>query len=191
MGKNGMGKMGALGDMLGGIKAEYTGTAGSATQKKFDTLQDDSVSNKEIKGVIVRSGGIVDALRVIYADGSGTAYGNPKGGSEHRIMLDDGDGIKSISGVSDSNYDGDRAISKLVIETVNGKKYGPFGSWGGKTFSISVPEGAIFTGFAGTALTSERHGFVESLGMSYMKADENMMKGLMGGLGNMGGKAGL
>lgn len=191
MGTNDMDKMGAIGDMLGGIKAEYTQTAGSATKKKFDTLQDDSVSDKGVKGVVVRSGGIVDAICVIYADGSGTMYGNPRGGSEHRIMLGDGDSIKSISGVFDSNYHGNRAIGKLVIETVNGKKYGPFGSCGGKTFSISIPEGAAFAGFVGTALMADRHGFVESLGMSYMKADENMIKGLMGGLGSIGGQGGL
>lgn len=191
MGKNNMDKMGAIGDMLGGIKAEYTQIAGSSTKKKFDTLQDDQVSNKEIRGVAVRSGGIVDAIYVIYADGSGTVYGNPKGGTEHKIMLDDGDNIKSISGVSDANYYDNRVISKLVIETVNGKKYGPFGSWGSKAFSISIPEGAAFAGFVGTALITDKHGCVESLGMSYVKADADMIKGLMGGLGNMGGQGGL
>ncbi|MCM1090690.1 MAG: hypothetical protein NC092_08495 [Butyrivibrio sp.] len=186
MEKNDMKNMGAIGDMLGGIKAEYTPTAGNATKKKFDTLKDDSVSNKEVKGVVVRSGGIVDALCIIYEDGSGTVQGNLKGGSEHKIMLDNGDSIKSISGVSGSDYHGERAISKLVIETVNGKKYGPFGSRGGKSFTISIPEGGVFAGFVGTASIDDRRGFVESLGMSYMKADEDAVKGLMGGLQNLG-----
>jgi len=171
-----------IGDMMGKVKVERTKTEGANTKEKFDDYE--ASASKKIVGVTVRCGAIVDAVGLIYEDGDGKLYGNKSGGASHRIMFDGGDSLKSVSGVWGANYYG-KALSKLVLTTKKGKTYGPFGYSNGQQFQIEIPDDGIFMGFTGTASTTERHGFVESIGIIYATADADAADGLGGLAGGL------
>ncbi len=170
-------KMGMMEGILGKVKVKSTLTAGAKTKAKFDTLNDNpDKAGKRIVGIIFRSGGILDAAGVLYEDGSSVMYGNKSGGQEHRILFEEGDEVKSISGVWGADYYG-KAISRLEIETKKGNKYGTFGGWSGTPFKLTIPEGGHFMGFTGTAASGDR-GFIESIGLVYGEVDADLGKGM-------------
>lgn len=171
-------------DSMSKLKVMRTETRGSSEKSRFDDLDGgQQIPGRQIIGVRVRCGAILDAIGLIYADGDGPLYGNCSGGGEHRIMFEEGDSLRSISGVYGASYYG-RAISRLRVETVNGKVYGTFGGSGGDNFCLKLPEDGIFVGFMGTASTTENHGFVESLGLIYAKGVDDAAKQI----GDLAGK---
>lgn len=163
-------------DSIGKMKVMRTEARGSSKKSGFDDLDGGKqISERQIVGIRVRCGAILDAIGLIYADGDGPLYGNRSGGNEHRIVFEPGDSLKSVSGVYGASYHG-KAISRLRVETVNGKVYGTFGSSGGDDFCLQLPDDGIFVGFTGTASTTECHGYVESLGLIYARGTDDAAK---------------
>lgn len=142
-----------------------------------DTVFDDSVSitsnDRKVRGIVVRSGYIVDGVQLLFSDGSQSEFhGNANGGTKTVIQFDEGDALLEISGQYAIPYiapSGD-SISQMVIKTVKGKSYGPFGTGGSaKKFTVSVPKDGEFVGFCGSIGNPKNRSFLAQIGLLYKK----------------------
>ena len=79
--------------------------------------------------IFVSHGGIIDGLHVARYGESPISALARYGGNNTFIVLDPDDEVKTFKG-DNSNYSGAVCCGKLEIETINGKKYGPFGQSG-------------------------------------------------------------
>ena len=77
--------------------------------------------------IFIAHGVIIDGLHV-------ARYGEPPisalahfGGTKTFIVLDPDDEVKTFKGENQKDFHGVACCCKLEIETINGKKYGPFG----------------------------------------------------------------
>lgn len=133
-----------------GLKITRTKLYGSEGKSNFDDVEDADGTLRHIAALCVRSGYIMDAIGVVDAYGTKYLHGNPEGGTENYILLEN-DEIHTICGDIGVSYHGN-AISNLTIEMKSGKKYGPFGTGkSGKHFSLTLPENTNFAGFYGNA----------------------------------------
>ncbi|MBR1702867.1 MAG: hypothetical protein IJ716_13120 [Lachnospiraceae bacterium] len=150
-------------------KLGSTECVGIGKGSDFHELKDDPENGEAViaVGIEVRSGYILDAIGTLYDNGRTSLHGNLSGGSSHRIKFEEGDDLKSIEGRCDVNYAGNKTFSKVVIHTVNGKKYGPFGDAdAGRKFKLEVPVGSKFVGLYGKADKIS----VNQLGITYVEA---------------------
>ena len=170
--------MDGLKDMMGGMKVTRTKLSGSEKKSNFDDLvnAEGKEEAKDIKGLCIRCGYIMDAIGIVDEKGKKYLHGNAGGGSETVISLEN-DSIKAIRGDMGISYCGS-AISNLTVEMASGKTYGPFGTGkSGKEFCLTVPENTEFMGFYGNADKT----IVKSLGLICCEGGGEMLSKLMGG----------
>ena len=175
--------MDGIKNMMEALKVTRTELQGSEKQSNFDDLMD--ADGKEeaqrVTAVCVRAGYIMDAIGIVDEAGKKHYHGNPKGGSETVIPLEN-DHIKAICGDFGISYMG-QAISNLTIETAGGKTYGPFGTGkSGKKFCLTIPEDADFAGFYGNADKN----IVKSLGLICCEGGADLLKNMLGGSAGSG-----
>lgn len=136
--------------LMEGLEFTRTKLYGSEAKSNFDDVADADGTVKHIAALCVRSGYIMDAIGVVDAYGKKYLHGNPEGGTENYILLEN-DEIHTIRGDIGVSYHGN-AISNLTIEMKSGKKYGPFGTGkSGQHFCLTLPENTEFAGFYGNA----------------------------------------
>lgn len=124
--------------------------------------------NKEVAGIIIRCGDIVDGIRVLYADGSeGMQHGSTYGGGEHIIRFEPGDTIAVVHGKKGISFGGGTSLAGLLFVTRQGRAYGPFGSRfrDGKAFFLTVPADKTVKGLCGTVAEKGNGGLLSALGL--------------------------
>ena len=167
--------MGSLsGAMTEGRNYHKAGPEGTKSGRDFDESELIGEKQKQPAGIVIRSGGIIDAIQVLYTDGErGPLHGSSSGGQEQVIRFEDGDSLAGIQGRKGISFGGGKSFAKVVIKTVKGKTYGPFGSWGGGTdFKLEIPKGGEFKGLCGNAGTGGNGGYVAQLGLIYYKKEK-------------------
>lgn len=170
--------MNGMKNVMKALKVTRTELLGSEKENNFDDLlnADGKEEARHITAICVRAGYIMDAIGIVDEAGKKYYHGNPEGGSETIISLEN-DSIKSICGDIGISYRG-RAISNLTIEMKSGKTYGPFGNGkSGNKFCLAVPENADFAGFYGNADNS----IVKSLGLICCEGGADLLKNMMSG----------
>ena len=156
-------------DFLKMAKVGSTECVGIGKGSDFHELKDDSENREAViaVGIEVRSGYILDAIGTLYDNGRTSLHGNLSGGSSHRIEFEEGDDLKSIEGVCDVSYAGNKTFSQVLIRTIKGKEYGPFGdAKAGRRFKLEVPVESKFVGLYGKADNIS----VNRLGITYVEA---------------------
>lgn len=160
--------------MMEGLKITRTQLQGSEKVSNFDDVADAGGAVKHIAALCVRSGYIMDAIGVVDENGTKYLHGNPNGGAENYILLENEE-IKNISGDIGVSFHG-KAISNLTIEMKSGKKYGPFGTGkSGQHFCLTLPENTAFAGFYGNADKT----IVKSLGLIGCEGDGEVFQKMM------------
>lgn len=170
--------MDGMKNLTKGLKVTRTELQGSEKTHNFDDIlnADGKEEARHITAIVVRAGYIMDAIGIVDETGKKYYHGNPGGGSETIISLEN-DSIRAIRGDIGISYRG-RAISNLTIEMKSGKTYGPFGNGkSGNHFCLSVPENADFVGFYGNA----DNRIVKSLGLICCEGGAELLKNMMGG----------
>lgn len=160
--------------LMEGLKLTRTQLQGSEKESNFDDVADAGGAVRHIAALCVRSGYIMDAIGVVDENGKKYLHGNPNGGAENYILLEN-DAIHTICGDIGISFHG-KAISNLTIEMKSGKKYGPFGTGkSGQHFCLTLPENAAFAGFYGNADTT----IVKSLGLIGCEGGEEIFRKMM------------
>lgn len=163
--------------LMEGLKITRTELQGSEKESSFDDVADAGGAVRHIAALCVRSGYIMDAIGVVDENGTKYLHGNPNGGAENYILLENEE-IKNISGDIGVSFHG-KAISNLTIEMKSGKKYGPFGTGkSGQHFCLTLPENIAFAGFYGNADET----IVKSLGLIGCEGDGEILKDMMDGM---------
>ena len=99
--------------------------------------------NGDISSVEVRSGSVVDSIRVKYGDVWGENHGGG-GGQVHSCDLNPGAKVIIVQGSSGSKLD------ELELITDDGVVFGPFGGSGGSTF-VAIHPGCYLSYLSGSA----------------------------------------
>lgn len=177
-------------ELLKQNKPIYTKCAGTGGGTDFDDTKNENL--EQIRGIVVRTGDIADAIGVICGeDKRSVLHGNPRGGTSHNIIFDDGDSLKSIDGICDVSYGGNKCFSKIKVNTVNGKSYGPFGKCTkGKAFKLEIPSGKMFIGFYGKVDEKAKVVSVNKLGLIYSDQSSGL-SGMLGGMNMLDGSDSL
>ncbi len=109
----------------------YGGGGGGAFVELFESC------NAEVKRIYIRSGRVIDAIRVTYQTPNGQqirgGYHGGNGGGVHTINIDV-DGGERIIGVFGR---WGRLVDRLGFVTNKGNIFGPYGECGGGPFTVS------------------------------------------------------
>jgi len=151
-----------------GVQIQLIQAVGDSNGTKFQEAATSLENNKTLVGISLRYGAIIDAIQLIYSDGTrGELFGSPIGGEE-LVMVDKDDSIIVIKGKCNVIHCGQHALSNIFIGTKNGKSYGPFGGSAldvGKLFTLSVPEDKTLIGIHGTVNKNGKGGLIKSIGL--------------------------
>lgn len=116
--------------------AEVTksGPYGGANGVAFNDLS--SSNNGPITSILLRHGGVIDAIQLTYGNKLGGHHGG-KGGSLKKFNLATGENIIKVQ----ISYDkgNNKYVRRLYFETNKGRKFGPHGNKGSETRTVTAP----------------------------------------------------
>lgn len=146
-------------------KLAAVGGSGSA----FDDVPKTEQEIKSIKKLVVRSGNIIDQIKIAYEDHETKAHGG-NGGSESIINLDSEEYLEEVSGYYGAWF-GAQHILQLTFKTNQGRVFGSYGSMefstGVTKFSFKANKGEGIVAFYGTTFThSDGLKAVSSIGVA-------------------------
>lgn len=151
-------------------KLGVVGGSGSA----FDDVPKTEQEIKSITKLVVRSGNIIDQIKIVYGDHETQPHGG-NGGGESIINLDSEDYLEEVSGYYGTWF-GAQHILQLTFKTNKGKVFGPYGnmefSTGVSKFSFKGNKGEGIVAFYGTTFThTDGLKAVSSIGVAVAKRE--------------------